>query len=75
MKIKDPKSRLQELLQSTLKQIPKYQHIKDTGSDHERIFYAKCIISKLNIETTGKGPNKRSAEQEAAELALKELTK
>tara|TARA_R110000868_G_scaffold28031_3_gene105461 strand:+ start:3455 stop:4165 length:711 start_codon:yes stop_codon:yes gene_type:complete len=71
--IKDPKSKLQELIQGKLKQIPKYKHVKDTGNDHERIFYAQCIISKLNIETTGKGPNKRSAEQDAAKLALEKM--
>jgi len=70
---KDPKSKLQEIIQGKLKQIPKYHHIKDTGKEHERTFFAKCIISKLNIETTGKGPNKRSAEQEAAKLALEEI--
>lgn len=70
---KDPKSKLQEIIQGKLKQIPKYLHIKDTGKEHERTFFAKCIISKLNIETMGKGPNKRAAEQEAAKLALEQI--
>jgi len=72
---KDPKSKLQEIIQGKLKQIPKYLHIKDTGKEHERTFFAKCIISKLNIETTGQGPNKRAAEQEAAKLALEKINK
>jgi len=64
--LKDPKSRLQELLQSRKLDIPSYQLISTTGDDHRQVFTAECKISSLSIITTGVSSSRRKAEQKSA---------
>lgn len=70
---KDPKTRLQEYLQSRQQQLPEYNVIRERGEAHARIFTIACVISDLNIAVQAEGRNKRSAEQSAAQLALAQL--
>ena len=67
--LKDPKSRLQELVQSKGFSIPVYQLVSETGPDHDKKFVMEV---KVNRETLakGKGKSKNQAEQDAAEKAL-----
>lgn len=71
--LKDPKSRLQELLQSRQFDIPKYALIDTSGDDHRQIFTAECYIAGLDIKTKGVSSSRRKAEQQAAQNAY-ELT-
>jgi ribonuclease-3 len=67
----DYKSRLQEAVQSTIKEIPAYQIVEETGPDHDKTFYVLMTVGDL--ETKGAGKSKKLAEQEAARLALEQL--
>ena len=69
--LKDPKSRLQELLQSRKLEIPGYTLIDTSGDDHRQIFTAECVIPELKIETKGVSSSRRKAEQQAARNAYK----
>ena len=73
--LKDPKTRLQEYLQSEKIDIPEYDVMKTVGKSHDQTFTLTCRIQSLNIETSGIGSSRKKAEQDAAEKALKVLKK
>ncbi|AKE52569.1 ribonuclease III [Kangiella geojedonensis] len=72
---KDPKTRLQELLQSRRFSLPEYELLSVTGEAHEQTFEVVCVISEKSIKTVGTGSSRRNAEQLAAEKAFYELQK
>lgn len=67
---KDPKTRLQEWLQAKQHPLPAYRLVQATGSEHERVFEAECLIEQLAIRTQGLGSSVKAAEAEAAQQAL-----
>jgi len=67
--LKDPKSRLQEILQSRGYEIPQYELISTTGDAHRQVFTAECKIEKLDIKTKGVASSRRKAEQQSAQNA------
>lgn len=67
--LKDPKSRLQELVQAHGYEAPKYEVIKESGPDHDKEFVTQVVIDGESW-ADGKGKNKSSAAQSAAENAL-----
>ncbi|MCF6190267.1 MAG: ribonuclease III [Cocleimonas sp.] len=67
--LKDPKSRLQEILQSRGYEIPQYELISTTGDAHRQVFTAECEIEKLDIKTKGVASSRRKAEQQSAQNA------
>lgn len=71
---KDPKSLLQELLQSRKIAIPEYVVTLTDGEAHAQRFVVECYIEKLNIRTSGEGTSRRIAEQQAALSALQLAT-
>ena len=66
---KDPKTRLQEWLQARRVAVPDYTVIATTGEAHAQQFVVECRVASLDIVTTGSGPSRRVAEQEAAAKA------
>lgn len=70
---KDPKTRLQEYLQSRQFPLPRYDVISVDGEAHNQTFHVSCVLSSLDRETSGIGSSRRVAEQEAARSALKQL--
>lgn len=68
--LKDPKSRLQELLQSRKLEIPEYDLVSTTGDAHRQVFTAECVIPSLEIKTKGIAGSRRKAEQQAAQNAF-----
>lgn len=70
---KDPKTLLQEYLQSRKLNLPKYSVIITSGEAHQQQFHVECVIPKFKIRTIGEGSSRRSAEQEAAKLAYEEI--
>ncbi len=68
--LKDPKTQLQELLQSRHFSLPDYLVTKISGQAHAQIFHVQCTIEKMKIEVTGEGKSRRKAEQVAAEKAI-----
>ncbi len=69
----DPKTRLQEALQSK-GSAPQYQLLKMEGPDHLRV-YTMGVYDQQRLIGKGSGQSKKQAEQEAAEEALKFLAK
>lgn len=63
---KDPKTLLQESLQSRKIPLPQYNVIAVTGEAHEQHFVIECVVAALNISESGTGNSRRSAEQAAA---------
>lgn len=69
---KDPKTLLQEFLQSQKLALPEYIVVTTTGKAHKQKFKVECVIPTFNIRTLGEGTSRRSAEQAAAKLAYEE---
>lgn len=67
---KDPKTRLQELLQSTRHELPEYTVISVNGPAHAQEFTVSCYVASLNRKFEAIATNRRKAEQLAAEEAL-----
>jgi len=67
---KDPKTRLQELLQSRHIALPKYGVVATQGAAHDQRFEVECLIPELSVRTLGTGASRRAAEQEAARQAF-----
>lgn len=70
---KDAKTRLQEWLQSRHHGLPRYTLTDTSGQAHAQTFHVECQIAALQITTQGQGCNRKTAEQVAAEAALKQL--
>ncbi|WP_300271865.1 ribonuclease III [Halomonas sp.] len=70
---KDPKTRLQEFLQSRQAPLPRYEVVSVEGEAHAQTFTVECHVELLEGHTVGVGSSRRHAEQQAAELALKQL--
>lgn len=68
----DYKTELQEILQKTNKSRLEYIVYKEVGPDHNKVFYMNVVINEIIIGT-GKGKNKKEAEQAAAKDALKNM--
>ncbi|MBU3054618.1 MULTISPECIES: ribonuclease III [Pseudomonas] len=67
---KDPKTRLQEYLQSRACELPRYEVVDIQGEPHCRTFFVECQVTLLNDKTQGQGASRRIAEQVAAAAAL-----
>jgi ribonuclease-3 len=65
--LKDPKTRLQEILQARGLDLPVYDIEQITGDEHRRHFTASCAVAALGLATRGEGASRRKAEQRAAE--------
>lgn len=65
----DPKSHLQELVQSQDNQTPSYRIMEETGPDHDKIFTVGVFVGDV-LKGQGNGPSKQHAQQRAAEVAL-----
>lgn len=70
---KDPKTRLQELLQGRGESLPEYAVVEVVGSDHAQTFTVSCRVPALGESVSGKGRTRRAAEQQAASHALDRL--
>lgn len=67
---KDPKTRLQELMQARKKELPVYELISMTGADHAQTFEVSCRVPLTSESTSGTGISRKRAEQQAAENML-----
>jgi ribonuclease-3 len=72
---KDPKTQLQELMQSKKLDLPEYTLITMSGLAHEQMFKVKCTIPLIEEACVGTGVSRKRAEQSAAELMLELLNK
>ena len=66
---KDPKTRLQEYLQSCRQPLPHYELVSIDGKAHAQTFTVHCSVAGME-STTGEGSSRRAAEQQSARRAL-----
>ena len=71
---KDPKTQLQEFLQSRKLPLPEYTVLTIEGHAHDQSFKVACRVAELDDATKGEGSSRRKAEQAAAKKALQLLT-
>ncbi|NOY63376.1 MAG: ribonuclease III [Gammaproteobacteria bacterium] len=68
--LKDPKTRLQEYLQSKKRPLPTYCVVSVEGQAHDQQFEVQCLVDGMADSAYGKGNSRRKAEQQAADGAL-----
>lgn len=71
---KDPKSRLQEYLQSQQQPLPEYRVVDVGGEGHAQVFTIECHVTLAKKPTQAVASNRREAEKQAA-LAMLQLLK
>jgi len=72
---KDPKTLLQEYLQSQKMQLPVYTVESVEGEAHQQLFIVSCQVDGVSGKTIGRGTSRRRAEQDSAQAMLEVLTK
>ncbi len=70
---KDPKTVLQEWLQSRKLPLPVYQVIAEYGEAHHKTFTVTCEIAEITPRVSANGSSKRTAEQAVAGMILKQI--
>ncbi|TAM11432.1 MAG: ribonuclease III [Nevskiaceae bacterium] len=70
--LKDPKTRLQELLQARGEPVPGYEVVGESGPPHARCFAVVCRLAD-GMQCEADGSSRRKAEQEAAAYMLTKL--
>lgn len=65
----DPKSHLQEVVQSKEGFTPVYKVLSEEGPDHDKTFTVGVFVSN-ELKGQGQGPSKQAGQQKAAEAAL-----
>lgn len=72
-RLKDPKTRLQELLQGHGHELPEYNVIAESGADHVKQFEVECRVGPLQPPVRAKAASRRKAEQAAARIMHRQL--
>lgn len=68
----NPKTALQQLIQSRFHLVPRYRLVRRSGSAHAPTFEVEVMVGRSRI-AGGKGPNRQEAECDAARKALRSL--
>lgn len=71
--LKDPKTRLQELLQAQGLPLPCYSVESVSGEAHNQFFRVACTVEALGLKAVGSGQSRRRAEQAAATELLRAM--
>lgn len=69
---KDYKTLVQEYFQRINYSTPRYEIVKETGPDHDKVFEAQVVVNN-QVLGKGKGKSKKEAEQSAACMAWDRL--
>lgn len=72
---KDPKTQLQEYLQSARLPLPVYTVESVQGESHRQTFIVNCHVTSVGQDSKGKGSSRRRAEQDAALNMLRMILK
>ena len=67
---KDPKTRLQELMQARRMSLPVYRIKAQDGEAHEPVFLVECLLEELDVRVEARAGSRRDAEKAAAQRAL-----
>ena len=70
MSQKDPKSRLQEIVQAKRLALPNYEVVATTGEEHARVYHVECAADGLGVRAGASGRSLRDAEKRAAAAVL-----
>lgn len=70
---KDPKTRLQEYLQSRGLRLPDYEVTEVSGPAHKQHFKVSCKVESMQIVEQGEGGSRRNAEQDAASKIFQKI--
>lgn len=70
---KDPKTRLQEIMQGRGLELPIYILLSMSGLPHDQQFRVECRVPLMPEPSEGEGPSRKRAEQQAAERMLQKL--
>ncbi len=71
--LKDPKTRLQELLQAQSLERPEYSVVEATGKSHDMRFTVLCEHKQLKVSVRSVATSRRKAEQAAASKMLDKI--
>ena len=71
--LKDPKTRLQELLQARGLALPNYTLTAVSGDPHAQSFSVNCEVAEFGLNAAAEGASRRRAEQSAAAKLLELL--
>jgi ribonuclease-3 len=71
--LKDPKTRLQELLQAQGLPLPRYSVSSIEGELHAQVFRVRCEVEPMAVCAEGAGSSRRRAEQVAAAGVLAQI--
>ncbi|ASJ74454.1 ribonuclease III [Granulosicoccus antarcticus] len=71
--LKDPKTRLQELLQGRSLSRPEYEVVDASGKSHDMSFTVACTLPELTLKVRATATSRRKAEQAAAARMLEDL--
>jgi ribonuclease-3 len=71
--LRDPKTRLQELLQARKIELPAYEVTDISGEAHRQTFGVTCTVPAVGLQSQGSGASRRDAEQAAAGSMLDQL--
>ncbi len=70
----DPKSHLQEVVQSQENVTPAYKVLEEIGPDHDKTFTVGVYVGN-ELRGSGVGPSKQAGQQKAAEAAIEYYSK
>jgi ribonuclease-3 len=71
--LKDPKTRLQELMQARGLPLPRYSVESVAGELHAQVFRVTCEVEPMAARATAAGSSRRRAEQAAAAGVLEQI--
>lgn len=71
--LKDPKTRLQEWLQSQARPLPEYELMGEEGAEHAKRFHVLCRLADSGENAEAEGGSRRKAEQAAAARMLQSV--
>jgi ribonuclease-3 len=71
--LKDPKTRLQEILQGRGLALPIYELLSVSGEPHAQAFRVSCSVPQMELSAQGEAGSRRHAEQQAAAKVLESL--
>lgn len=74
IKVKDSKSKLQEILLQNALSLPEYSIETIDGKDHEQQFTVVAVSKDLNLRVKAQGTSRKKAEQKAAEKMIEMLS-
>jgi ribonuclease-3 len=71
--LKDPKSLLQEHMQSLKLNLPIYRNINSSQENEQKLFTVECVVKDLDVLQKGSGLTIKKAEIEAANKVLSKI--